>query len=431
MVRKITSGEYLKRYDNMTVTERQEYLSRVGDWLSVSGQTLVQKGEVFEARLQNVLQVSAMWNDADCEAFEEGVVLLSALTGVTETKLPDILYAISAKRSIKHVFQALWKIEEAEATPVMEVPQNPDRQTVDSETIIKEQEHRIMEKYGGEPAAPFQGGTGDGAVGGGNQDGEAQVEPAADAAGAVAPARPKHIDQYVHLLPKKTQEHAALVQGLYRELDEAREKMNLLMNDQTASAADREAWAKKATKCDNTLRKIFDELDSEWAKLVKSGRVVVDDLWNARVVHAADATSTTTGGGENGAQGENEAQIENGAQGENAVGMQGEGTAEAQGENGGAQGDGTTGLTSEQKARRRELRKWLTDTRRGNGAARDERVKQWYENFREYLTLEGYKAFGDEIIKEAIEHYGIDVEKLKGGTVMTSQETEEEKPKQE
>lgn len=419
MVSKITSGEYLKRYDNMTVTERQEYLSRVGDWLSVSGQTLVQKGEVFEARLQNVLQVSAMWNDADCEAFEEGVVLLSALTGVTETKLPDILYAISAKRSIKHVFQALWKIEEAEATFVMEAPQNSDRQTVDNETITKEQEHRIMEKYGAEPAATFQGGAGNGAVGGGNQDGEAQVERAADAAGTVAPARPKHIDQYVHLLPKKTQEHAALVQGLYREMDEAREKLNLLMTNKTASAADREAWAKKVTKCDNTLRKIFDELDAEWAKLVKQGRVVVDDLGNARVVHAADATSTTAVGGENGAQGEN------------AAGVQEEGTAGAQGENAGAQEDGTTGLTSEQKARRRELRKWLTDTRRGNGAAREERVKQWYENFREYMTLEGNKAFEDEKIKEAIEHYGIDVEKLKGGTVMTSQETEEEKPKQE
>ena len=403
MVRKIKSGEYLKRYDNMTVTERHEYLSRVGDWLSVSGQTLVQKGEVFEARLQNVLQVSATWNDADCEAFEEGVVLLSALTGVTETKLPDILYAISAKRSIKHVFQALWKIEVAEATPVMEAPQNSDRQTVDSEMITKKQEHRIMEKYGGEPAATFQGGTGDGAVGGGNQDGEAQVEPAADAAETVAPARPPHIDQYVHLLPKKTQEHAALVQGLYRELDEARKKMSLLMDDKTASAADREVWAKKATKCDNTLRKILAELDAEWAKLVKQGGVVVDDLGNARVVHAADATSTTAGGGENGAQGENA----------------------------GAQGDGTTGLTSEQKARRRELRKWLTDTRRGNGSARDERVKLWYENFREYLTLEGDKAYEDEKIKEAIEHYGIDVEKLKGGTVMTSLETEEEKPKQE
>ena len=397
MVRKITSGEYLKRYDNMTVTERHEYLSRVGDWLSISGQCLVKKGEVFEARLQNVLQVSATWNDQECQAFEEGVVLLSALTGVTETKLPDILYAISAKRSIKHVFQALWKIEEAEATPVMEAPQNSDRQTVDSEMITKEQEHRIMEKYGGEPAATFQGGTGDGAVGGGNQDGEAQVEPAADAAGTVAPARPKHIDQYVHLLPKKTQEHAALVQGLYRELDEAREKMSLLMDDKTASAADREVWAIKATNCDKTLRKILAELDAEWAKLVKQGGVVVDDLGNARVVHAADATSTTAGGGENA----------------------------------GAQGDGTTGLTSEQKARRRELRKWLTDTRRGNGAARDERVKLWYENFREYLTLEGDKAFEDEKIKEAIEHYGIDVEKLKGGTVMTSQETEEEKPKQE
>ena len=70
-------------------------------------------------------------------------------------------------------------------------------------------------------------------------------------------------------------------------------------------------------------------------------------------------------------------------------------------------------ITSEQKARRRELRKWLTDTRRGNGAGRDERVKQWKVNFKEYLTLEGDKAFEDEKILEAAKHYEIDIKDLK------------------
>ena len=393
MVSRITRGEYQKRYDNMTAVERSEYLSRVGDWLSISGQCLVKKGEVFEARLQNVLQVSATWNDQECQAFEEGVVLLSALTGVTETKLPDILYAISAKRSIKHVFQALWNVEAGMAEGANNGGKNAAKvQEEVGAGVQGERQAGGMAGTTAQPAAPFQGGAGNGAVGGGHQDGEAQVGTAADATGTVAPARPKHIDQYVHLLPKKTQEHAALVQGLYRELDEAREKMSLLMDDKTASAADREAWAKRATKCDNTLKKIFAELDAEWAKLVQQGRVVVDDLGNARVVPIDNEQLKM----------DNDAEVQE-----------------------------LAGLTSEQKARRRELRKWLTDTRRGNGAARDERVKLWYENFREYLTLEGDKAFEDEKIKEAIEHYGIDVEKLKGGTVMTSQETEEEKPKQE
>ncbi len=346
MIRRIQSGEYLKRYDNMTADERSEYESRVGQWLSESSHMLAQKGEVFGARMQNVLQVSGTWNDQECQAFEEGARLLSALVNQTDTWLPDMLYVKSAKRAIRRMFDALWGVDEGNThQPAAVIPQPPH-------------------------PGPFQAGTGHGTVGGGNNEGEGKKE---DVRGkmddgtlnpepltvnqGMVPVRPKHIDQYIHLLPQKTQEHAALVQGLYRELEEARQKMQLLMDDPKASPADREAWAKKATKCDNTLRKIFDELDAEWAKLVKEGRVVVDDLGNARVMtidHSEPAE-----------------------------------------------------LTSEQKARRRDLRKWLVDTRRGNGDTREEYVGKWKEKFGEYLTLDGDKAFGDEKIMEAAKHYGI------------------------
>lgn len=386
MIRKIEGSEYLKRYDNMEAQEREEYEKRIGQWLTDYGQMLARRGEVFEASMQNVLQVSVGWNDQECQAFEEGVRLLSALTSHAETWLPDMLYVKSAKRAIKRMVEVLWNME-AELTPPSEVPGNPDVPSTEGEPISEDQAQTIWEKYGISPA-PFQDGAGDGDIAGGDNEGEVQVKTDAEATVALVPPRPKHIDQYVHLLPKKTQEHAALVQGLYRELDEARQKMELLMNDETASAADREAWAKKATKCDNTLRKIFDELDAEWAKLVKAGRVVVDDLGMARVA-AADT----------------EEEPEEPAE-----------------------------LTSEQKARRRELRKWLTDTRRGNGAGRDERVKQWKVNFKEYLTLEGDKAFEDEKIKEAIAHYGIDVEVLKAAEPAkepASQEASEKEQKEE
>ena len=386
MVRKIEGSEYLKRYDNMEAQEREEYERRVGQWLTDYGQMLARRGEVFEASMQNVLQVSVGWNDQECQAFEEGVRLLSALTSHAETWLPDMLYVKSAKRAIKRMVEVLWNME-AELTPPSEVPGNPDVPSMEGEPISEDQARKIGEKYGISPA-PFRDGVGDGDIAGRDNDGEVQVKTGAEATVALVPPRPKHIDQYVHLLPKKTQEHAALVQGLYRELDEARQKMELLMNDETANAADREVWAKKATKCDNTLRKILDELDAEWAKLVKAGRVVVDDLGMARVA-AADT----------------EEEPEEPAE-----------------------------LTSEQKARRRELRKWLTDTRRGNGAGRDERVKQWKVNFKEYLTLEGNKAFEDEKIKEAIAHYGIDVEVLKAAEPAkepASQEASEKEQKEE
>ena len=343
MLRRIQNGEYLKRYDNMTADERSEYESRVGQWLDENGHMLAEKSEIYMARMQNVLQVSTEWNDGECLAFEDGVRLLSALVPAADTWLPDMLYMKSAKRAIRQMIKNLSNITSPSSLSSLSSGPSPKEKG----------------STGDIPGFQDSGTTG-------SRGDETLVSPQSS---AVVP-RPKHIDQYVHLLPQKTQEHAALVQGLYREMEEARQKMQLLMDDPKASPADREAWAKKATKCDNTLRKIFDELDAEWAKLVEEGRVVVDDLGNARVMD--DVRGKMDDGNDQ------EPLTEN-----------------------------PEPLTSEQKARRRELRKWLVDTRRGNGAGREERVKQWKVNFKEYLTLEGDKAFEDEKILEAIKHYGI------------------------
>ena len=339
MVRKIQSGEYLRRYDNMTADERTAYESRVGQWISDSGHMLAEKGETSEARIQNVLQMSVTWNDRECQAFEEGARLLSALAGTCDTWLPEMLYTKSAKRAIKQMFQLLWGVEAGGAS-------EPSKASEQSKPSVPSKPSEPSE-----PSKPSK------------------------ASKAPVPARPKHIDQYVHLLPKKTQEHAALVQGLYRELEDARQKLDLLMDDPTASPADREAWAKKATKCDNTLGKIFAELDAEWAKLVEQGRVVVDDLGNARSLSPNPSPK-----------------------GDGSEGHEASEAPEA------------TALTPEQRSRRRELRKWLIDTRRGNGNTREEYVRKWHTNFCEYLALEGSKAYEDEKIKNAARHYGIDLE---------------------
>ena len=65
---------------------------------------------------------------------------------------------------------------------------------------------------------------------------------------------------------------------------------------------------------------------------------------------------------------------------------------------------------SKQRARRRELRKWLVDTRRGNSEkAREEHIRKWRENFKEFLTFEGDAAYQDVKILEAAKHYGIEL----------------------
>lgn len=363
MVRKLQFNEYLNRYDNMDAGERTVYERRVGEWLKSAAPVLMARTTEFNAGLQNVMQVSGGWNDQECQAFEEGVKLLSAQVHTGGTWLPDMIYTKSAKRVINKIVAVLRdstesKEDAAGGKAAIEREQNG----AGSGSAEREQTGPEVNRAATQvdrAATPFQAGAGDGNIAGGDKQRE-----------GVSPARPKHIDQYVHLLPQKTQERAAQIKDLYRELDEAREKMRLLMDDETASPADREAWAKRATAIDNRIRKTLDELDSEWDKLVKEGRVVVDDLGNARVVD------------------NNREPIANNQ----------EDVAE---------------LTSEDKAKRRELRKWLVDTRRGNGDTREEHVRKWQENFREFLKFEGDAAFEDEKIKAAAEHYGIELEKVK------------------
>jgi hypothetical protein len=201
----------------------------------------------------------------------------------------------------------------------------------------------------------------------------------------MVPARPKHIDQYVHLLPKETQERAAEYGELMRQLGEARDNMQLLMDDDHASAKSREQWAKQATKIDKKIRAIREELDREWEKVAESGRVVIDDLGMAHLVPTSQCDAALNGDGAGG----------------NGTGADGDGGEQEPVE-----------LTSEQRKRRRDLRKWLIDLRRGKeGKDREKRIEQWRVNWQEYLTLEPKeKALEDEKILEAAKHFGIDLE---------------------
>ena len=313
MVRKIQTGEYLKRYGNMTAAERQTYTERVGEWLRSGRGVLQARAEDADARMRNVLMASVMWNDAESEAFEEGARLLSALVGTSDTWLPERLYQMAVRRSIRQMGKCLKEVLAVTEKPAPALPK------------------------GGSDSKPNPTMTG-------------------------VPVRPKHIDQYVHLLPEKTQKRAGQVRELLRDLDVAREKARLLMD--AGEQGDKVAqWAKKATQLDDKVRSIYRELDAEWEKLVQTGRVVVDAVGNVSVTPSPALP----------------------------------------------EGRENIPLTSEQKHRRRELRKWLIDTRRGaEGKARERRIEQWKVNIKEYLTLEPIEAaLKDEKIVAAAKHYGI------------------------
>lgn len=348
MITKIQVNGYLGRMDNMSAADRAAFLGRVGEWLDGQCSLLQSKGGEDLARFQNVLQCSAAWNDAECRAWQEGVSLLSALVAVADTGLPDALYAISAKRAIRKLVSALSSVFKGqEYVEAMDV-----EPAVAVAAVAPEK-----------PAAPMFAKPG------------ASAPVKLNTGAAAEPVRPKHIDQYVHLLPRKTQERAAMVKELLHQMEIGRENARLLMNDGNAKGDDIAKWANLATKCDTEVKSIYRELDAEWAKLVKSGRVVVDDLGNARVVTAAEKPE---------ARKEEKAEPENGEKPEPD-------NAEKR------------GLSRAEKRERRleYLKKWLRDTRTKPS---EERAKMWRKNCKELVKLGGEIT---DTIKKAGEYYGV------------------------
>ena len=107
MIQKISTNEYLKRFDNMTAAEKRLMIDRVGQWLRGNGRLLLVRANDPMARLQNVMQVSVGWNDAECQAWMEGVKLLTAFVVGRDTWLPDMIYSKAAKRTIKKIHDVL------------------------------------------------------------------------------------------------------------------------------------------------------------------------------------------------------------------------------------------------------------------------------------------------------------------------------------
>lgn len=400
MIKKILVRDYLKGYGEMTAEERTAFVGRVGEWLVRDGMRLLTLTDRPMARSQSLMTITTRWTSEDTKAVTDGIMLMSALVGVADTWLPTQIYMRSAYRAVRQVVEVLSTVNAGNGVSIAVGKFVEKKRTKDC----------VEYEFVGEPASK----GGDTIAGqltkknGAGMDGQASSAPAGKTQGteaaqtekplpmiktvgkeydaatdtvrvqcAVVPARPKHIDQYVHLLPKATQERASQYGELMRQLGEARDNMQLLMDDDHASAKSREQWAKQATKLDKKIRAIRDELDREWEKVAESGRVRTDAFGNAFLVPDGESSGTVADGDDG-----EQKPVE---------------------------------LTSEQKKRRRELRKWLIDLRRGKeGKDREKRIEQWHVNWQEYLTLEPReKALEDEKILEAAKHFDINIEELK------------------
>lgn len=369
MIQRIRPTEYLTDIQGMTEGEHKDYLRRVGEWMAGGGKRLLQMTDRPMAQAQNIVQLSTRWCKEDCEAFRHGTLLLTALMKVGDTWLPSQLYAKSANRAVRHIFECFstWNIEHGtlnitdNRVPKRAAGTKPAQK---GDTHLKDKKVPIVVVNNDSTKRPAASQV-------------PSLRPSSKGKGMAAPAvkpstsavpRPNHIDQYVHLLPKKTQERAMQYGPLMRDLGVARENMRLLMDAPNASDKAREQWAKVATKIDAQVKNIRLELDREWENLVKQGRVVVDDLGMA---HVLDGEPSEVPGDK-------------------------------------AADKLKPETTQDAKRKAALLRKFLIDRR---NAKTEEQRQKWLARYREMIALAGGDAVTDKV-REAAGYYEIDLTKV-------------------
>ena len=386
-MRRITVGEWLKRYDNMTEDERLKLAERVGEWLGHQAPILVPKTEKPLAMVQDVMQMSGAWSAEEQEAFMEGVKLMTSFARATDTWLPEAIYKKSVKRSVLHIIDVLTTFRPKLTTiPESVVPQQP----VPSDAVQPTPEVTPKRKGRGRPPKEKTAKGENPSPSDNNLSQDAKnVTPNTKLLTAdlntIVP-RPKHIDQYIHLLPEDTQKRAAQYGALMNDLGTARTNMRLLLDDPQSTATERERWAKAAVKIDNRIAALRKELDDEWGRVVATGHVVLDDLGMAHLVDP-----------ETGKVSDPKPKVTIPTDDKKGAKPKRSHHKKIEPEK---------VMTDEEKKKRISyLQKWLRDTR---PEATAERKKQWGLNIKELISLGGRVT---KSIVKAGEHYGVKIPK--------------------
>lgn len=299
-------------------------------------------------------QVCGGWTTDAQNAFNEGVRLLTPFVGVADTWLPTMIYTKAAKRSIYRMINILtYCLPRLGATPKPAPEAAPTPQPC-SRKDAEPQSHTT-----------------------------AQLQQVSMDLNLAVP-RPKHIDQYIHLLPKETQKRAAGYGQLAKDLGTARSNMRLLLDDSKATVTERERWAKTAVALDKKIGDLRKELDTEWSKLTTQKRVSVDVFGVAHILDDMNKESES---------------IHKVSVQRNRKGEQLPITSKKK-------SDLHKQYTEEERAARiKYLQKWLRDPR---PAATPEHKKKWQSNAKELMKL----GVGlSESIKKTGEFYKIKIPK--------------------
>ena len=406
MIHKLTGNEYLKRVGSMDAAEKQRLAKRIGEWLGKAAPMLLPKASEPLARMQSVMQLGGEWDEDTQTAFNDGARMLSAFMGVTDTWLPDMLYTKSAKRAILLMHDIL----QSNVGKLMEVPKSVEllQKSRKSGSPEVQSNEKADDRVGEKPVTPKRKKVApkrkdiatDGNLSSPNGK-AATTETAPKTAPAKEPVkstavnnelktldpkafvpRPKHISQYIYLLPKDTQERASHYADLMQDLGTARTNMRLLMDDDKSTDTERARWAKMAVRLDERIAALRRELDDEWNKVVATGRVVVDVLGMAHLVD------------ENGKVSDPKPAVTLPASDK-------KGTSRSHHKK---KYDPGKGMTDEERAKRISyLQKWLRDPRPENTP---DHKKQWELFAKELIALGGNVT---KSIVRAGEHYGAKV----------------------
>lgn len=338
MIYRITSNEWLKRASNMTKPETQDLAARIEAWLKHGAKVLLPKADEPTARMMNVEQVCGGWTSDEQDAFKEGVRLMTSFANTDNTWLPTMIYTKAAKRSIHRIVDIL----------TMSLPKLGTTPTSVPNIATPKPHNRTTER----------------------------LQPVVTESIAIV-SRPKHIDQYIHLLPEETQKRAANYGQLTKDLGTARGNLRLLVDDAKATAAERERWAKAAVALDQKIGDLRKELDTEWNKLAASGRITVDVFGVAHLLDKKDHPVSDS---------------------KPNVSVKANTKDEVLTPKKASTGRGQY-TDQEIAARIKYLQKWLRDTR---PAATPEHMERWQEYVEELIKLGGGLT---KSIEKAGEHY--------------------------
>lgn len=375
----IPESEYLPLFDAMTMEEKRSWLSQVLSWLSGDIKNLTSPAADSRREMFLSLEAAARaWSESEVRAVNHGITLVTALEKARQWPLPEI-YEKEARVVIRQLWSLLDGIHK-QYSHVSSSPDSPNRVIyvgtgAEDTSGVHGTAGDVCDRHAASYLSSLEEGNGD------------------ERSAHLWSQRPKHLDQYIHLLPAETQKKAGTIRQLFLTLGEARENARLLSEDPHAHADDIARWAKMATKTDDKIRAIFDEVDAEWDKLVKSGRVVADDLGIVHVLDGSIPSADVSSEGDGGSAG-NDAASNPVEGGESPAGNDSDGDSE----------DVAEKISA--------LRKWLIDTRKPNTARHD---KSWRSKFLELRALGGDAAVTERVISAA-QFYGIDLRELAGET---------------